>query len=72
MIRIKKFWFLKFRKRISFSEIVSLHIRNFQFSSELVLKRNDGKAPLVLIGIQKNEVHLIRQLVEKKLGPCIG
>ena len=67
VVRVKKYFFFKVRRRISIGEIGSLHIRNSQFSSELSFKDKSGGAMLAIIGIQKSEVHRIRQMLEKSM-----
>lgn len=68
VIRVKKYWFLTFRRRVAIRDIASIHIRNFQFSAEILFKDEHERHLMTLIGLYKPDAHRIREMVEKILG----
>lgn len=68
VICVKRYGFFKWKTRISINNIASIHLKNFQFSSELLFKNRNGGASLTVMGVRKSDAHRIREMVERILG----
>jgi len=68
VICVKKYGFFKRKTSISIRNIASIHIRNSQFSSELLFKNHNGGPPLTILGVQKADARRIREKVERIMG----
>lgn len=68
VVRVKKYGFIKWKSSIRIQNIASIHVRNSQFSSEMLFKNLNGGKSLTVIGVQKSDVHRIREMVEEIMG----
>jgi hypothetical protein len=68
LIYTKRHWLIKRKTRVAIRDIVSLHVKNARFSSEFLIKRRNGAAPVVLKAIHRSDADRIRTLVERILG----
>ena len=64
----RTYFFIKIRKSIRIKDVVSMHIKNCRFSSELLIKNGNGGKNLNIIGLRRSDAHRIRELVEEILG----